>query len=152
MAANKNPARMYVFLMVPPLCRSCLPRLHLTVCQGIARATDFEKPRALRKRPCSRLTSLRALLVGAASEEAKDNSGGSPIIVLMSIGAERSPVIVEIDHADFPMAGCTVINAAACLIRNTVLRSGVAASSGDGEVGARAADEGFREWGDSQAM
>ncbi len=45
-------------------------------------------------------TRLR-LVAGGASEKAEDDSGGGPIVVLMNIGAERGPVVVDIEQTDF---------------------------------------------------
>ena len=44
-------------------------------------------------------------LLGVASEEPEDNAGGSPIVVLMNIGAERGPVVVDIEQADVEVPG-----------------------------------------------
>ena len=85
--------------------------------------------------------SIWALL--GAAKEAEDDTGGGPIVVLVNIGAEGSPVVVEIEHADFPVTGGVDIQAAAHFIRQTVRRSGVTADSGNGGVRAGAADEGF---------
>ena len=84
-------------------------------------------------------------LLGAASEETQDDSGGNPIVVLMSVRAERRSVVVDIEQADFPATGRVEIDSASHFKRNGVLRSSVTAAAADSGVGARAADEGFRE-------
>ena len=101
---------------------------------------------------CSSLVALRLLrmrrwLFGAA-EEAEDDAGGRPVIRLMSVGAERSAVVVEVEKADLPATGSAVIDAAADFVGDAILRSGAAAG---GDVSAGAADEGFGEGSDVQA-
>lgn len=49
--------------------------------------------------PLLAVTPIRPLL-GSPSEEPHDNPGGSPIVVLMNIGAERGPVVVDIEQTD----------------------------------------------------
>ena len=44
-------------------------------------------------------------LLGAAAEEADDNAGGGPIVVLVKIGAERSPVVVDVEQTDVDVPG-----------------------------------------------
>src|SRR5580704_51059 len=91
--------------------------------------------------PCySVLVAVLGTLLGAAAEEAEDDSGGSPVIVLMCVCAERSPVVVDIEQANFPTVGRVEIKAAADFKGNGILGRAVAASAGDGGVGARAAD------------
>src|SRR5712664_2214720 len=61
----------------------------------------------------------------------------------MKIGAEGRPVVVEIEHTDFPAAGRMEIQAATDFVRHTVIRSGVASGPRDSNVGARAPNQGF---------
>ena len=44
-------------------------------------------------------------LFGSASEEAKYDSGGSRIVVLMQVNAERGPVVVDIEQTDVYVPG-----------------------------------------------
>ncbi len=44
-------------------------------------------------------------LLGAAAEEAENDSGGGPIIVLAKIGAEGGAGVVEVEQTDVDMAG-----------------------------------------------
>src|SRR5713226_3764974 len=64
---------------------------------------------------------LRPLL-GSPSEEPQDDSGGDPIVVLMKIGAERGPVVVDIEQADLDVSGWMDVYSAARFNRKTVLR------------------------------
>jgi hypothetical protein len=86
------------------------------------------------------LVAVLGTLLGAAAEEAEDDSGGGPLVVLMCVRAERSPVVVDIEQPNFPTAGRVEIKAAADFKGNGILGRGVAASAGDGGVGTRAAD------------
>lgn len=56
----------------------------------------------------------------STAKEAEDDTGGSPIIVLVNIGTERSPVVVEVEHADFPVPGRVDIQAATHFVRQAV--------------------------------
>ena len=85
----------------------------------------------------------RGLLLGAASEEAEDDAGGDPIVVLMSIGAERGPVVIDIEQSDVDVPGWVDVQPAADLKRETALRSVVSAAPAEGGVCARSSDEGF---------
>lgn len=60
-------------------------------------------------------------LLRAASEETQDDSGGGPVIVLMSVRAKRGAVIVDIEQADFPATGRAEIYSATHFKRKRVL-------------------------------
>src|SRR5882672_2447795 len=87
----------------------------------------------------------RGLLLGAASEEAEDNARGDPIVVLMGVGAERGPVVIDIEQTDVDVPGWMDVQPAADLKRETVLGSIVNAAPADLGVRARSPDEGFRK-------
>ena len=63
----------------------------------------------------------------------------------MSVRAERRSVVVDIEQADFPATGWAEIDSTSHFKRNGVFGSGVTADAANRSVGARAADEGFRE-------
>src|SRR6266436_39212 len=108
-----------------------------------SRSGPGRKERAIR-----RYTRLRppGRLLGAASEETDDNSGGDPIVVLMKIcAAERGAVVVGIEQTDVNVPGWVDIQPAADFIRETVLRSVVSAAPADLSVRARSSDQGFRK-------
>ena len=84
------------------------------------------------------------MVVGAA-EEAEDNAGGGPIVVLVNVGAEGCPVIVHVEEADFPVRGGVEIHAAADFIGEGVLGNGVAAGAGDGGIRAGGSEESFHK-------
>src|SRR5258705_12178763 len=67
-------------------------------------------------------------LLGAATEEAQDDAGGDPIVVLVGVGAERCTVVVGIEQTDVNVPGRVHIEPAADLERETVLRSVVSAA------------------------
>src|SRR5580700_3007886 len=67
--------------------------------------------------------------LGAASEQAQHDSGGNPIVVLMSVRAERGSVVIDIEQADFPATGRAEIDSTSHFIRNRVLRSVVTAAA-----------------------
>ena len=73
----------------------------------------------------------------------EDNTGGGPIVVLMNIGTEGGPVVVDIEQTDFPATGWVNIQSAARFNRKSIGRSGVAADAGDGGVRARTTKQGF---------
>jgi hypothetical protein len=98
--------------------------------------------------PCSLLACLGLLL--GASEETQDDSSAGPVIVLMGVRAERGPVVVDIEEADFPATGGAVVDAATYFKGDAVLRRSGAAA--DGGVCARAADEAFGEGSDVPAV
>src|SRR5438552_18342448 len=70
----------------------------------------------------------------------------------MNVGAERSPVVVNVKQADFPATGGVEIYSAAYFIRDTVGRSGVAACAGNRRVSARSARQAFDKWSDAPAI
>src|SRR6267143_478946 len=70
-------------------------------------------------------------LLGAASEEAEDDTGGGPIVILMKVGAERGPVVVDIEQADVEVPGRVDIDAAAGFVGKAVGRSRVTAGAAD---------------------
>ena len=101
-----------------------------------------------KERETRRYTRLRppGRLLGAASEETDDNSGGDPIVVLMKIrAAERGAVVVGIEQADVNVPGWVDIQPAADFIREAVLGSIVSAVPADLGVRARSPDQGFRK-------
>jgi hypothetical protein len=73
-------------------------------------------------------------LLGATAEEAEDNSGGDPIVVLVKIGAEGGPVVVDIEQTDLEVARRVDIYSAAGFIRKAVGGSRITAGPGDGAV------------------
>ncbi len=89
---------------------------------------------------------LRPLL-GSPSEEPQDDSGGDPIVVLMKIGAERGPVVVDIEQTDVQASRRMDIYSAARFNRKTILRGFVTADPADGGVCARSPDQGFNKRG-----
>ena len=86
-------------------------------------------------------------LLGSPSEESQDDSCGDPIVVLMKIGAERGPVVVDIEQSDVHVSGRMDVYSAARFKRKTVLRSLVTAGPADCGVCARSPDQGFNKRG-----
>jgi len=91
-----------------------------------------------------RLLSQGGLVGAIGAEEAEDDSGGSPIAGLGGVRAERSPVIVDVEKADFEMPGWVNIQAAAHLIGNAI---GGGFGAGVGGVETRAANQAFGKGG-----
>jgi len=89
----------------------------------------------------------QANLLGSSSEDPHDNAGGNPIVVLMKIGAERGPVVVDIEQTDVEAPGWMNIHAAAHFNRKAVLRSLVTADPADGGVCAGPPKQGFTKRG-----
>ena len=83
------------------------------------------------------------LVVGRSAEEAENDTGGSPIVVLMTVGAERGPVVINVEQTDFPVTRRVEIHSAPYFIRDAVGRSGVAADAANNSVRARSARKGF---------
>src|SRR5207253_8934011 len=79
------------------------------------------------------------LVVGRSAEEAENDTGGSPIVVLMTVGAERGPVVINVEQTDFPVTRRVEIHSAPYFIRDAVGRSGVAADAANNSVRARSA-------------
>jgi hypothetical protein len=73
------------------------------------------------------------------------NPCGHPIVVLVDIDPERSPVVIEINQAHLKVSRRLEIQSPAHFHRKTVLRSRVTARSADGGVRARTSDKGFRK-------
>ena len=73
-------------------------------------------------------------LLGSPSEEAEDDSGGGPIVVLISVQAEGGPVVVHIEQTDLEVPGRVDIQSAAYFIGNRAIRILVTADAADGGV------------------
>ncbi len=86
----------------------------------LAGARREEKASACSVRNDEREVTPLGPLLGAASEQADDNAGGGPIVVLMKIGAERGPVVVDIEQADVEVPGRVDIHSAAGFVGKTV--------------------------------
>src|SRR5713101_2412435 len=99
---------------------------------------ERETPRYTRLRPPGRL-------LGATSEEAEDDAGRDPIVVLMSVRAERGAVIIGIEQTDVNVPEGVDIQPSADFIREAVLGSIVSAVPADLGVRARSPDQGFRK-------
>src|SRR5437870_7587099 len=84
------------------------------------------------------------LLRAAGAEQAQHHPGGSPVIVL-GRAAKGGAVVVEIDHADFPVFPDAHIDSASGLIRKAVIRGSVASGAADGDVEARSANQAFHK-------
>jgi hypothetical protein len=109
---------------------------------------QFEQEMEEKAEPLRFIASLPLTpLLGSPSEEPQDDSCGDPIVVLMKIGAERGPVIVDIEQTDVHVSGRMDVYSAARFNRKTVLRSRVTADPADGGVCARSTDQGFSERG-----
>src|SRR6267143_5012008 len=91
-------------------------------------------------------------LFGATAEEAEDDTGRGPIVVLVEVGAERGAVVVDIEQTDVDVPGGVDIQSAAGFVGETVIGSLVTAGTADGRVGARSPDEGFHERGQAPAI
>src|SRR5258708_23693103 len=83
-------------------------------------------------------------LLGTA-KKAEDDTSGGPIVVLMKVGAERGPVVVDVEHTDFPMAGRVGIQTAAHFLRQTVRCRGGAARARSGGIFAGGPAGGLRQ-------
>src|SRR5882762_3611596 len=101
--------------------------------------------------PARRLPARPKFLLRSA-EQPQHNPGGRPIIILVKISPERSPVIVHIEQTYLNFSGQLHVQTAANLIRENVLRCRVAASPGDGDVGARSPNQAFHKWSQSPAV
>ena len=101
-------------------------------------AKNAKLARYVRLRPPGRL-------LGAASEETDDNAGRNPIVVLMSVRAKRSAVIIGIEQTDVNVPEGVDIQPSADFIRETVLGSIVSTAPADFGVRARSPDQGFRK-------
>ena len=95
----------------------------------------------MRISPSENCDRLEAPLLGAASEEPQDNSSGRPIVILVQIRAEGSPVVVDIEQANFKMAQRSNIHSAARLVGDAILGS---FCTGDGDIDSRAANQSFQ--------
>src|SRR2546429_5020036 len=84
------------------------------------------------------------LLRAAGAEQAQHHPGGSPVLVL-GRAAKGGAVVVEIDHADFPVFPDAHIDSASGLIRKAVIRGSVASGAADGDVEARSANQAFHK-------
>jgi hypothetical protein len=73
-------------------------------------------------------------LLGSPSEEAEDDSGGGPIVVLISVEAEGGPVVVHIEQTNLEVPGWVDIQSAAHFVRNSAIRILVTAGAADGGV------------------
>src|ERR1700738_3854527 len=94
---------------------------------------------------------LRPLL-GSPSEEPQDDPSGSPIVVLMKIRAEGSPVVVDIEQTYRDVSGGADIQSAAHFNRKTAGRSLVTASPADGSVRTGSSHQRFRKRGYSPSI
>src|SRR5882672_2932656 len=97
---------------------------------------ERETRRYARLRPPGRL-------LGAPPEEAEDDAGRDPIVVLMSVRAERGAVIIGIEQTDVNVPEWMDVQPSADFIRETVLRSVVSAAPADLGVRARSPDQRF---------
>ena len=93
----------------PP--HSTVPPSRLAGINSGRRYTNAGKMPALRKgrpegRPCKEEDdeTLR-LILRAADQQVQDDAAGNPIVALIQVGAERSPVVVEIEQADVDASG-----------------------------------------------
>ena len=93
----------------------------------------------------SEIRSVTLLL--RSPEEANHNPGGSPNIILMKVGTEGSPVVVDIEQAYLEVPGRLYIQPATHFIRNAILRSRVPTGPADGRVGAASPNQPFHKWG-----
>ena len=84
------------------------------------------------------------MVVGAA-EEAEDDAGGGPIVVLVNVGAEGGPVVVHVEQTDLPVRRGVEIHAASDFIGESALGKGVATGSADGGIRAGCSEEGFHK-------
>src|SRR5260370_21367962 len=82
----------------------------------------------------------------------QDDTGGSPIVVLVKIGAERGPVVVDVKQTDFPATGGVEIQSATDFVRQAVIRSRVTAGPADGGVCARTTNQAFDKRGCAPAI
>ena len=83
--------------------------------------------------------------LGAASEEADDDAGGDPIVVLMKIrAAERGAVVVGIEQTDVNVPEWVDIQPSANFI--------VSAAPADLSVRARSPNQGFRKWSQTPSI
>jgi hypothetical protein len=73
-------------------------------------------------------------LLGSPSEEAEDDSGGGPIVVLISVQAEGGPVVVHIEQTNLEVPGRVDIQSAARFERKSAIGILVTAGAGDGGV------------------
>src|SRR5712671_7600491 len=88
----------------------------------------------------------RPKLLLRSAEKPQHNPGGRPIIILVKISPERSPVIVHIDQTDLNFSGQLHVQSAADLIGQNVLRSRKSAGPRDGDVGAGSPNQTFHKW------
>src|SRR6267143_5867071 len=95
---------------------------------------------------------LPGRLLGAASEETEDDAGGDPIVVLMSIRAERRAVEIRIEQTDVNVPRWVDIQPAADFEREAVFGSIVSAAPTDLGVRARSPDQGFGKWSQAPAV
>src|SRR5260370_20240242 len=102
-----------------------------------------EKGRLLQRAALS--YARNGLVVVGAAKEAEDNAGGSPIVILMNVGAERGPVVVDVEETDFPVRRGVEVNAAADFVGEAVAGNGVAAGAGDGGIRAGGSEESFHK-------
>src|SRR5882672_1725204 len=110
-------------------------------------ARDAKSAKLAAARGCA-----RGRLLGAASEQTDDDAGGDPIVVLTSVRAERSAVIIGVEQTNVNVPGWVNIQPAADFERETILRSIVNAAPADLSVRARSPDQGFRKWSQAPAV
>src|SRR5690348_7108551 len=91
-------------------------------------------------------------LFRAGAEEAQDDAGGGPVIVLggrIASSAKGSAVVVHVDQAHFPVRREVEVEAASRLVGNAVDGSFESTWAADGGVEVRAADERFHKGSDA---
>src|SRR6266581_3251877 len=82
----------------------------------------------------------------------EDDTGGDPVVVLLNVGAERGPVVVNVEQTDFPVTGWMEIQSATYFVRQTVRGSCVAADAANGGVCARTANQALDKRGRAPAI
>src|SRR6266404_5436165 len=87
-------------------------------------------------------TNSLDLLFGA-SKQSHHNSRRNKVVVLMKIRAERSPVVIKIDHPNLKMPQGVDIDSAANLIGHADIRRRIPARPADRCIGARSTDQPF---------
>ena len=73
-------------------------------------SSSYSRPNMIGGNIClNHFSSLQAMpfkpLFGCPSEEAQDDPGGSPIVVLMKIRAEGGPVVIDIEQTYLDVSG-----------------------------------------------
>ncbi len=118
----------------------------------MSRAFEISKESAALKGRVYKWIRRFGPLVGASSEEMEDDTGGDPVVVLLNVGAERGPVVVNVEQTDFPVTGWMEIQSATYFVRQTVRGSCVAADAANGGVCARTANQALDKRGRAPAI